>query len=111
MQATQSVAITLTERAARQARRMQQDNPENSGKALRIFVEGACCSGLEYGLIFDAFQPGDSQAEFHGMPVVVDPESLRHLQGAIVDYSETEGNSGFTVSNPGARAQCDCGHS
>jgi iron-sulfur cluster assembly protein len=104
------IPITLTERAANHAKSLLQNEAANQGKSLRIFVEGACCSGLEYGLLFDSPQPGDCLGEFHGLPILIDPDSARHLRGAVVDYAEPPSGSGFTVSQLNDHAGCDCRH-
>ena len=46
-----------------------------------------------------------------GIPVLVDPASLRYVDGSTVDFTETMMASGFEVSNPNIVASCGCGSS
>src|SRR5574342_156631 len=49
--------------------------------------------------------------EQEGVKVIVDPMSLRHLEGAEVDYKEDLMGGGFAIKNPNAKSTCGCGHS
>ena len=103
--------VILTEKAAHQVKTLQTADPENGGKALRVYVEGGGCSGLRYGLVFDEKRDADIQLEYHGATVVVDPESATYLRGAVVDYADSLTDGGFKISNPNARHSCGCGKS
>ena len=103
--------VTLTESAAREVGAMTQRDPANTGKHLRVFVEGGGCSGLQYGMVFDEERPGDHRQEFHGVPVLVDEFSANYLKGAVVDFSEALTGGGFKITNPNARQSCGCGKS
>jgi iron-sulfur cluster assembly accessory protein len=105
------VVITLTESAARHVKRLRDQDPENAGKALRVYIEGGGCSGLQYGMTFDDRRQDDHTASFHGIDVLVDSESARHLRGAIVDYRNELLDGGFKISNPNAKQSCGCGKS
>lgn len=86
-----------------------KNDPEVAGKALRVYAEGGCCSGLEYGLIFDDRHPEDVVADFHGVTIVIDAASARHLRGAVIDYCGGPGEAGFRITNSNQPAACDCG--
>jgi iron-sulfur cluster assembly protein len=103
--------VTLTEQAAAQIKEMVARQQENQGKSLRVYVEGGGCSGLQYGLIFDEKRDGDLAIDFHGVGVVVDPESADYLRGAVIDYSDALTGGGFKVNNPNAHHSCGCGKS
>jgi len=103
-------AVTLTESAAKQVKEMLT-NPENTGKNLRVYVEGGGCSGLQYGMVFDEKRPDDVAAEFHGVSVLVDPFSANYLRGSVVDFSDALTGGGFKISNPNAHSSCGCGKS
>ena len=108
---TNETALTLTESAANQVKSMLASQAENQGKALRVYVEGGGCSGLQYGMVFDEKRDGDTAIEFHGVPVLVDADSAAYLRGAVVDYSEALTGGGFKISNPNAHHSCGCGKS
>lgn len=102
--------VTLTDSAASQIKTMLA-SPENSGKILRVYVEGGGCSGLQYGMVFDERRPDDLSAEFQGVAVLVDPFSANYLRGSVIDFSEALTGGGFKISNPNARQSCGCGKS
>ena len=106
-----SSVVQLTEAAVAEVKSMQAGKPEDAGKPLRVYIEQGGCSGMQYGLVFDRMRQGDARTEHHGVEVVVDPVSLDHLQGAIVDYSEDLSGGGFKIRNPNAAQTCGCGRS
>ena len=80
--------------------------------ALRIFVSGGGCSGMQYGMALDPqLQEGDLRAAFNGFTVVVDASSIDYLQGATIDYHEDLMSGGFRIDNPNAISSCGCGQS
>ena len=78
---------------------------------LRLFVQAGGCSGFSYGLAFDKRNPDDAAQEFEGFSVVVDPKSLPHLAGLVVDFVDTVQEQGFKITNPNAKSSCGCGSS
>jgi iron-sulfur cluster assembly protein/iron-sulfur cluster insertion protein len=78
---------------------------------LRIFVEQGGCSGMQYGMSFDAPKEGDSRFESEGVAILVDPASLSFLQGSKVDFDDGLHGKGFEIKNPNARENCGCGKS
>ena len=103
--------IALTESAAVQAKDLLAAESDASGKALRVYVENGGCSGMKYGMVFDEKRDGDLEAEFQGVPVVVDSFSAQYLHGAVVDYSDSLTGGGFKITNPNVRQSCGCGQS
>ena len=85
--------------------------PENAGKALRVYVEDGGCSGMQYGLVFDQKRDDDLISDCFGLEVLVDRFSADYLNGAIVDYVDSLNNGGFKISNPNASHTCGCGRS
>lgn len=79
---------------------------------LRVGIVPGGCSGMSYDFSFaDKVEADDSVFEFDGMKVVVDKESLEHLNGAQVDFVSSLQGSGFKISNPKAKHSCGCGNS
>ena len=103
--------ITVTESAAGQIRHLLTQDPQNSGKHLRVYVEQGGCSGMQYSMVFDEKRPDDFVADMHGVSVLVDPFSAQYLRGAVVDFSDNLTSGGFKISNPNARQSCGCGKS
>ena len=79
---------------------------DSSKKYFRISVLGGGCSGFKYNFSFeDKVQDNDSLFE----QTVIDNNSLKIIEGSIVDFKkELIGNS-FTITNPKANSSCGCG--
>lgn len=103
--------VALTENAANQVKAMLAEDADKRDKILRVYVESGGCSGMQYGLTFDEERSGDIRAEFHGVPVVVDPFSASYLRGSQVDFVDALTGGGFKVHNPNAQHSCGCGKS
>jgi iron-sulfur cluster assembly accessory protein len=104
--------ITLTENAAQKVKGiLEQEKESIPSGGLRIYVQGGGCSGFSYGMVLDEIADGDQVFEREGVKVIVDPMSLRYLEGAEVDYKEDLMGGGFAIKNPNAKSSCGCGHS
>jgi iron-sulfur cluster assembly accessory protein len=108
MEAVTQPPLTLTDRALARTKVILQ-KPENQGKALRIFVIGGGCAGLNYSMAIGFVKPDDYILESEGCKVVVDQKSMSFLKGMPVDYYESVQSSGFKFNNPNAIASCGCG--
>lgn len=108
---TQMDVISLTPSAV-QAVRDLLEKRELEGYALRVFVSGGGCSGLQYGMALEGnIREQDFSFEHGGVKVVVDEVSIDYLKGATVDYVENLMGSGFKIENPNAISSCGCGSS
>jgi iron-sulfur cluster assembly protein len=104
--------VALTERAAEKVQALMAQEPVGEADVLRVAIQGGGCGGFEYALGFDrGATDEDTEFEFFGVKVVVDPASAQYLTGATVDYVESLNESGFKVDNPNASGSCGCGHS
>ena len=105
--------ITLTSNAAAKVKGILDQEKQNLPEGgLRIYVQGGGCSGFQYGMVLDEVAEGDQVIEAEGgVKVIVDPMSLRYLEGAEVDYKEDLMGGGFAIKNPNAKSTCGCGHS
>jgi iron-sulfur cluster assembly protein len=103
--------VTLTDIAATKVRGFLdgQDQPEGAG--LRVAVRGGGCSGFQYALALDEQHDDDNVYEDRGIRLLVDPASLRYVDGSVVDFTESLMGSGFEVKNPNVVAACGCGSS
>lgn len=103
--------VTLSERAAEEIRGLLERQGKSEA-ALRVYVEGGGCSGLNYGMaIDDEVGEDDFLFECHGVRVVVDPLSISYIKGSSVDYVEDVMGGGFKIDNPNAVRSCGCGSS
>ena len=108
----ETAAITLTEAAVVRVR-LLMERKGGQASSLRIGVRGGGCSGLSYYLeLVDAPRAGDTVLEIGGLTVVVDPKSLKHITGLVLDYStQNLLEGGWKFSNPNAARSCGCGTS
>src|SRR5690606_19981734 len=80
--------------------------------ALRVFVSGGGCSGMQYGMAFEEKpQDFDEVVTVDGVSLIVDPTSLMYLRGATIDFIDSLMGGGFRIDNPNAVSSCGCGHS
>lgn len=87
----------------------QREIPDH---ALRVFVTGGGCSGLQYGMAFqETPESGDTVVDCEDVRLLVDPTSMMYLRGATIDYVDSLIGGGFRIDNPNAVASCGCGHS
>ncbi len=103
--------ITLTSSAAEKLGGIMQEKGLLESHALRVFVRGGGCGGMQYGMTFDEARDGDEVYEQHGMRVIVDPTSLFYVEGASIDYVDSLMGGGFHIDNPQATSSCGCGSS
>jgi len=90
------------------------------GYALRVFVSGGGCCGVQFGMALDNnFRDVDTTFESEGIKLVVDEVSKDYLRGASVDYvNDPLRGAGFIVDSPMAKQGhghgdegCACGGS
>lgn len=80
--------------------------------ALRVFVSGGGCSGMQYGMAFEEkVQDFDTVVTVDGGRLVIDPTSMIYLQGATIDFVDSLMGGGFRIDNPNALSSCGCGQS
>ena len=90
-----------------------------AGYALRVYVAGGGCCGVNFGMALDNnFRDVDATFEIDGVKVVVDEVSIDYLRGASIDFvNDPERGAGFAVNSPNAQGHehgeggCGCGGS
>lgn len=108
----ETAVISLTETAAEKLDGIMREKGVRESHALRVFVSGGGCSGLQYGMTFDpAPREVDTVFMQHGVRVVIDPQSLQYMEGATIDYVDSLMGGGFHIENPNAVSSCGCGSS
>ena len=105
--------ITLTESAQKRIREIITQDKSLEGKALRVFVEGGGCSGMQYGFTFDDQKEGDTEVPCEGFRLLIDAQSAPYLKGTTIEFVDNGGlhGSGFKIQNPNAKGSCGCGSS
>ena len=90
------------------------------GYALRVYVAGGGCCGVNFGMALDNnIRDVDTTFEANGVQVVVDEVSIDYLRGATIDFvNDPVRGAGFAVESPNAKSHshgegdaCACGGS
>lgn len=84
---------------------------ERGADYVRVWAGQACgCGRIGYRM---ALEEGPAQEdtliEAGPVKLVVSPDSLPHLTGGTLDYSNEPLQSGFLINNPNAQGGCSCG--
>ena len=109
---TKTTVVTLTENAAEKLGGILEQKGLRESHALRVFVKGGGCGGMQYGMTFDDdIQDADQVFEQYGLRVVIDPTSFFYVGGASIDYIDNLMGGGFHIENPNATSSCGCGSS
>ncbi len=112
--------ITLTPAASKAVSDILAER-KLDGYALRVYVAGGGCCGVNFGMALDNnIRDVDTTFELNGVKVVVDQISMDYLHGAKIDYvNDPDRGAGFMVDSPVAKAhshehgeeECACGGS
>ena len=99
--------ITITDRAAAKIRALLAGAKEGHGLRVKV-VEGGC-SGFEYKMDIHSPDAQDEIFEKNGARVLLDPQSVLHLNGTELDYKNELMQTGFVFNNPNVKGTCGCG--
>ena len=94
--------IEITDTAQVQIRQMLEEEQRN-GMLLRMQILGRGPGGFRYAVRFvppDEVDAQDSQVDFDGFSVLIDPGTLPNLEGSTLDYQEDNFQRGFMIENP-----------
>lgn len=96
------MAITITESAAEEIKRIMTSQNLESDTVLRMGVAGGGCSGLQYSLGFDTNYDAEADAKYdcHGVPLVTKRKMALHLDGTTIDFQDGPMGRGFAIDNP-----------
>ncbi|GAB1421937.1 iron-sulfur cluster insertion protein ErpA [Anaerolineales bacterium] len=109
---TEEIMITVTPAATTVIKDLLQQR-EIPNHALRVFVSGGGCSGMQYGMAFqETAETHDAIVDVaDGVRLFIDPTSIIYLQGAVIDFVDSLMGGGFRIDNPNAASSCGCGQS
>ena len=103
--------ILLTDSAVAKVKTLLASE-EDDGLGLRVAVRPGGCSGFSYEMFFDSdVEEEDLVIDFDGLRVLVDPQSVKRITGATLDYREGLMEAGFSIDNPNVTRSCGCGNS
>jgi iron-sulfur cluster assembly accessory protein len=113
--------ITITPAAAQAIQNILNER-KLEGYALRVYVAGGGCCGVNFGMALDNnLQDADTTIEASSVKLVVDQASMEYLHGATIDFvNDPQHGQGFAINSPNARKQnqengedgcagCSCG--
>jgi iron-sulfur cluster assembly accessory protein len=108
---TQETVMTVTPSAVAVIQNLLQER-NIPNHALRVFVTGGGCSGMQYGMAFEqGKQDYDTVVTVDNVRLLVDPTSMVYLRGATIDFVDSLIGGGFRIENPNAVSSCGCGSS
>ena len=120
MTQTETATITLSTAATDAVRNILTER-NLEGYALRVYVAGGGCCGVNFGMALDNnIRDIDTTFEANGVKVVVDEVSIDYLRGANIDFvNDPDRGAGFAVDSPNAKGHshehseggCGCGGS
>ena len=92
--------LTVTADARRRIAGLVGDT-DGEASAVRIYISGGGCSGMNYGMTFaEKAEATDSvMTDGNGFKLVVDPVAFSFLRGAEVDYVDDGVNASFVFNN------------
>ena len=113
---TETSVVTLTTAASDAVKNILNER-NLEGYALRVYVAGGGCCGVNFGMALDNnFRDVDTTFDANGVKVVVDEVSIDYLRGATVDFvNDPIRGAGFAVDSPNAKGHshseggCACG--
>ena len=118
LQEIQTQLFTLTPAASEAVKNILTER-KLDGYALRVYVAGGGCCGVNFGMALDNnIRDVDTTFESDGVKVVVDEVSIEYLRDATVDFvNDPVRGAGFAVNSPNVKGhshgegECACGGS
>jgi iron-sulfur cluster assembly accessory protein len=118
---TEAATITLSTAASDAIKNILTER-NLEGYALRVYVAGGGCCGVNFGMALDNnIRDVDTTFEANGVQVVIDEVSIDYLRGATIDFvNDPVRGQGFAVDSPNAQThshehgeggECTCGGS
>src|ERR1043166_2780183 len=115
---TETPTITLSTAASDAIKNILTER-NLEGYALRVYVAGGSCCGVNFGMALDNnIRDVDTTFDMNGVQVVVDEVSIDYLRGATIDFvNDPVRGAGFAVESPNVQAhstgegECACGGS
>ena len=74
---------------------------DESHNAVRVFVSGGGCGGMSYGMTFaeSVSEKDHLLNDDSGFALTIDPVAFSYLQGAEVDFQDSDVNATFVFNN------------
>lgn len=103
--------VNITELAAQKVKEvLKAQNKEDA--LLRLYLAGMGCGGPNFGMTLEESKSEDDilDEEF-GVSMVIDKKLSTYLEGAVIDYIESDNGGGFEIRTAGTNngGGCDSG--
>jgi iron-sulfur cluster assembly protein len=100
-----TVHVEVRPTAVAQVHRLIQGQKPEIGVRVYATPGGAgCCGGgsgaVQFGMAFAKPRPEDEVVKVDGFSLLVDPGSVKLVDGAVIDFVEDLQQSGFRITNP-----------
>jgi iron-sulfur cluster assembly protein len=106
------MSVTLSEKAAKEIRKIMDDQGMAPETVIRVGVQGGGCSGFSYSLNWDTeTSEKDRVADFHGVKLAIEKKFDPYLDGTEIDFYDGLEKRGFVFNNPNVVKSCGCGSS
>ncbi|MGB3655232.1 MAG: iron-sulfur cluster assembly accessory protein [Rivularia sp. (in: cyanobacteria)] len=105
--------IKLSQAAADEIQRLKAKQKQPN-LLFRLAAKPGGCSGWFYDMSFNDEQTlsdGDRVFTCHSIQVVINEQTVEHIHGLTIEYSEDLMGGGFRFYNPQAKTVCGCGNS
>jgi iron-sulfur cluster assembly protein len=94
--------LFLADSALKQLQAMLSADKEIARLSLRVHAESEATSGLKYALFFDNKHSDDEEIRIGEISVILDPASVKHLQGSTMEFIDDLSGGGFRITLAGA---------
>lgn len=106
------MAVSLSETAAREIKRIMDEQGMAENTVIRIGVQGGGCSGFSYSLNWDTqTSERDRIQDYFGVKLAVEKKFDPYLEGTVIDFYDGLEKRGFVFNNPNVVKTCGCGSS
>jgi iron-sulfur cluster assembly protein len=106
------MAVSLSETAAREIKRIMDEQGMTDSTVIRVGVQGGGCSGFSYSLNWDTqTSERDRVQDYFGVKLAVDKKFDPYLEGTVIDFYDGLEKRGFVFNNPNVVKTCGCGSS
>ncbi len=105
----------ITKIAARNFKRIREDEELPEDVPLRVSVKGGGCAGFNYKWEFVNSEVEDVNSDEiikldKGL-LYIHPTAIMYVLGTIIDFTKDVAGSYLKINNPNATSQCGCGES
>lgn len=87
--------VSISERAREEIILIKKNKNIPAEYGLRITLDAAGCSGVNYRIGFDNKTADDDEYELSGVPIFIKRKDFMYLVGVSLDFVEDESQKGF----------------